>query len=109
VGRRYVGRRDDGIPLEPVAVSVYVDDPIWTFGRMKMCHMTADAHDELVAMADRIGVARKWIQYPGTFKEHFDVCKSKRALAVRHGAIELTRDEAVARYRARRDGAKARL
>jgi hypothetical protein len=27
-----------------------------------MCHMWADTLDELMAMADRIGVARRWIQ-----------------------------------------------
>jgi hypothetical protein len=70
-------------------VSVYVDAPIWIFGRMKMCHMKADSTEELVAMADAIGAPRKWIQYPGTIKEHYDVCKSKRALAVRLGAIEV--------------------
>jgi len=58
---------------------------------MMMCHMYADSTEELLAMADRIGVARKWIQYPGTYKEHFDVCKSKRALAVQDGAIEVER------------------
>lgn len=69
-------------------VTVYVDDPIWPFGRMMMCHMVADSRAELDAMADRIGVARKWIQYPGTEREHYDICKSKRALAVAAGAVE---------------------
>lgn len=41
-------------------------------------------------MADRIGVARKWIQNPGTAREHFDIAKSKRALAVKFGAEEIT-------------------
>jgi hypothetical protein len=69
---------------------VYVDESIHPFGRMMMCHMTADTHAELVAMARAIGVQVKWIQYEGTWKEHFDICKSKRALAVRHGAKEET-------------------
>jgi hypothetical protein len=69
-------------------VSVYVDDMQAPFGRMKMCHMYADTHEELVAMADKIGVARKWIQYPGhPVREHFDICLSKRARALAHGAI----------------------
>jgi hypothetical protein len=38
-------------------MAVYVDDPIWPFGNMMMCHMVADTHDELVAMARTIGVA----------------------------------------------------
>jgi hypothetical protein len=41
-------------------------------------------------MADRIGVARKWIQKAGTDHEHFDICKSKRELAVRAGAKPIT-------------------
>ena len=70
-------------------MSVYVDNMSAAFGRMKMCHMIADSTDELMAMADRIGVARKWIQYPGTHREHFDICQSKRKAAVAAGAIEL--------------------
>lgn len=72
-------------------MSVYVDDMYAEFGRMKMCHMYADTHEELVEMADKIGVARKWIQYPGhPVKEHFDIAMSKRRLAVAAGAIETT-------------------
>jgi hypothetical protein len=71
-------------------MSVYVDDMRAKFGRMVMCHMLADTTEELLAMADRIGVARQWIQYPGTYREHFDIALSKRALAVHHGAIEIT-------------------
>jgi hypothetical protein len=71
-------------------MSVYVDEAVWPFGRMMMCHMVADSREELDAMADKIGVARKWIQYPDSNREHYDICKSKRAKAVRLGAIELS-------------------
>lgn len=71
-------------------VSVYVDEMAAEFGRMKMCHMLADSTDELLAMADSIGVQRKWIQAKGTYREHFDICKAKRSLAIKHGAIEIT-------------------
>lgn len=71
-------------------MSVYVDDVRAKYGRMIMCHMTADSTDELLAMADRIRVARRWLQHPGTWKEHFDICLAKRALAVKAGAIETT-------------------
>lgn len=70
-------------------MSVYVGAAEWPFGRMIMAHMTADTTEELLVMADRIGVQRKWIQYPNTWKEHFDICKSKRDLAVKNGAIEV--------------------
>jgi hypothetical protein len=71
-------------------MSVYVDDMKAGFGRMIMCHMIADTPDELMAMADRIGVARKWLQCAGTPKEHFDICLAKRARAVSFGAVEVT-------------------
>jgi len=74
-------------------MAVYVDDMEAEFGRMKMCHMAADSSKELLDMADKIGVARKWIQYPGTDKEHFDICKSKKARAIRLGAIAVTARE----------------
>ena len=69
-------------------MSVYVDDMQAPFGRMKMCHMSAGRMRN-PAMADRIGVARKWIQYPGTFREHFDICLAKRVLAVNYGEKKL--------------------
>ena len=56
-----------------------------------MCHMIADTTAELVAMADAIGVQSKWVQKTGTRLEHFDICRSKRALAVAKGAKEVTR------------------
>lgn len=72
-------------------MSVYVDDMMWPFGRMLMCHMYADTHEELVQMADSIGVARRWIQHPGhPVKEHFDIAKGKRELAIKLGAIATT-------------------
>jgi hypothetical protein len=69
---------------------VYVDIPFCWFGRMRMCHMTADSPEELHAMADRIGVARKWFQDKRT--KHYDICLSKRRLAIRFGAVEMTKD-----------------
>ena len=74
-------------------MAVYVDDmhlsEAGRYRRMKMSHMIADTEAELLAMADRIGVPRKWHQYPGTAKSHFDICKGKRALAVAAGATEI--------------------
>jgi len=43
-------------------MTVYVDDVRHRFGNMVMCHLWADTLDELLAMVDRIGVQRKWIQ-----------------------------------------------
>ena len=71
-------------------MAVYVDDMEAPFGQMIMCHMIADSTKELLAMVDTIGVQRMWVQQYGSADEHFDICKSKRALAVRAGAIEIS-------------------
>ena len=84
-------------------MTVYVDDMRASYGRMKMCHMIADSSGELLAMADRIGVARRWIQYPGTYREHFDIALSKRALAVKVGAVEITWRELGEKLKARQE------
>lgn len=69
-------------------MTVYVDNMRAKFGRMVMCHMVADTEDELHAMADTIGVARKWFQDHSSHP-HYDIALSKRALAVAAGAIEI--------------------
>ena len=76
---------------------VYVDDmykiPMGKFGRMKMSHLGADTIEELMDMADKIGVSRRWFQrdpYP-----HFDICMSKRVEAIAAGAKEVTMREIV--------------
>jgi hypothetical protein len=75
-------------------MSVYVDDMRARFGRMVMCHMVADTLDELHAMADRIGVARRWHQGPPTGRwPHYDIALSKRALAVAAGALPIRQRE----------------
>ncbi len=73
-------------------MAVYVDPAVHPFGRMIMCHLWADTEAELMAMVDAIGVARKWVQCPPKASWlHFDIAKSKRALAVAAGAIETDR------------------
>lgn len=77
-------------------MTVYVDDmcdrPMGRLGRMKMSHMMADTLPELLAMADAIGLPRKWLQHAekGRGFVHFDVCKAKRALAIQAGAKSIT-------------------
>lgn len=74
-------------------MAVYVDMMNAPYGRMKMCHMIADSTEELNAMADKIGVARKWIQKAGHPHEHYDICQAKRQLAVANGAIVINRKD----------------
>ncbi|WP_104656567.1 DUF4031 domain-containing protein [Ralstonia insidiosa] len=77
-------------------MTVYVDDMAAPLGRMVMFHMVADSKAELIAMALDIGVHPRHIQKEGTPHEHFDICKSKRAEAVRRGAVEVDRAGLVA-------------
>lgn len=69
-------------------MTVYVDDMRAPFGRRIMCHMIGDSEAELHAMADRIGVARRWYQ-----GDHYDIALSKRVLAIKAGAVEITQRE----------------
>ena len=81
-------------------MSVYVDRGRNGYGRMLMCHMIADAPDELHAMADRIGVARRWFQLPPKASFwHYDIAQSKRILAIAAGAIDCDRNTFVAALR----------
>lgn len=69
-------------------MAVYVDDVRHPFGNMIMCHMWADSLDELLAMADRIGVQRRWLQQPPKASwVHFDISLGKKAQAMAAGAI----------------------
>ncbi|MCK5614861.1 DUF4031 domain-containing protein [Candidatus Pacearchaeota archaeon] len=82
-------------------MAVYVDKPFAQYRGMHMCHMMADTLDELHEMADKIGVKRKWFQPLSS--PHYDIAKSKRALAIRYGAIEADRNKIVELIRKWRD------
>jgi hypothetical protein len=73
-------------------MSVYVDklrDWGWRLG--PSCHLISDCppgdNEELHAFAARLGLRRSWFQTG--IEPHYDLTASKRALAVRLGAIEL--------------------
>lgn len=69
-------------------MAVYVDDVRHPYGRMVMCHLWADTIEELYSMVDTIGVDRKWLQQPPKASwVHFDIALSKKALAIKAGAI----------------------
>ena len=90
-------------------MSVYVDDVRHAFGRMVMCHMWADSLEELLAMADRIGVARRWLQQPPKASwVHFDISLGKKAIALAAGAI-LTDKYGPLEHLARQRGDQAKL
>jgi hypothetical protein len=71
-------------------MSVYVDNAVWPYRGMLMCHMVADTPEELHAMADKIGMQRKWFQsFVKARRPHYDISEPKRKLAVQYGAIEV--------------------
>lgn len=75
-------------------MSVYVDPLLnhggsATFKWTHSCHMYADTIDELHDMARRIGMKRAWFQNKPHLP-HYDLNASRRAAAVRSGAIETT-------------------
>ena len=81
-----------------------VDDLRLPLGRMLMSHLIADSPEELRQAVDRLGLRRKYIQYPGTWKEHLDVSRSKRAQAIRElGARQVSAREMALMLQARRE------
>ena len=65
------------------------------------CHLIADTLPELHAMAAAIGMRPEWFQAsPPASVPHYDLVPSRRADAVRLGAVELGRTAFVAKLRA---------
>jgi hypothetical protein len=71
-------------------MAVYVDDCRLPFGLMSMCHMFAIPEDDpmLTVIALRIGLRAAWFH-----RHHYNLCQSKRLLAIREGAISVTARE----------------
>lgn len=55
----------------------------------KWCHMWADSLEELHEIAKCIGMKRSWFQDKKRLK-HYDLVPSKRALAIKYGAVEMS-------------------
>ena len=90
-------------------MTVYVDDVRHKFRHMTMCHMWADTLDELLAMARRIGVQRKWLQQPPKASwVHFDISLGKKDLAIAAGAV-LTDKYGPLEFLAKQSGNQAKL
>lgn len=67
----------------------------------EFCHLLADSRDELHAMAEVIGMPRRFFQdHP--WRWHYDLPRHLRELAVRNGAIEVTLPDVGALLRERR-------
>lgn len=63
------------------------------------CHLFADSLEELHAFARRIGLRRSWFQTSRGGLPHYDLNPGRRAVALRHGATELERAQAVAKWK----------
>ncbi len=71
------------------------------------CHMVSDTSEaELHEFAARLGLKREWAQLrPKASAAHYDLVPTKRALAVKLGAVEVTgRELAIRNF----DGLRAR-
>ena len=70
---------------------VYVDNFEIKFKNMKMYHLLADTEEELHIFAEKIGLKREWFQNKKI--KHYDISKSKKELAIKNGAKELSYKE----------------
>ena len=70
-------------------MAVYIDNFQAAYRNMIMCHMIADTLNELHDMAEAIGIHRRHFQNKNRHHPHYDICRSKRELAIKLGAIEL--------------------
>lgn len=76
-------------------MAVFVDDfyltKMGSYRSMKMSHMAASSDEELHEMARKIGVDRRhWQSDKNHRLSHYDICMSKRNLALKNGAIAVT-------------------
>jgi hypothetical protein len=79
-------------------MSVYVDElmpcvPSAKWKYLESCHMIADAEWELHSLAKKIGLRRDWFQRDSVTMPHYDLTKNKRVLAIRVGAIPISRED----------------
>ena len=73
-------------------MSVYVDEPIWSWQGRKWCHLLADDIDELHRFAREIGLHRSSYQGPPkTANPHYDITGFERSRALALGATPCDR------------------
>ena len=76
---------------------IYVDQPIHRWRSKLWCHLIADDLKELHEFAAKLGLKREWFQNH-RIQPHYDITESKRAIAVRMGANEITTKDMVQIY-----------
>lgn len=80
-------------------MTVYVDTAMHLLRDRRMCHMFSPDLEKLHAMADLIGMQRRWFQDPATMRvswPHYDIDQTRRLLAVSYGAVECDKYQTVA-------------
>jgi hypothetical protein len=92
-------------------MTVYVDEfRVWAPTKIRCfkagsSHMTADTTEELHVLARRIGMQRAWFQEGST--PHYDLTATKRARAMRMGAVFVpAKDQARKRMLARAEACR---
>ncbi len=83
-------------------MACYVDDMRAPYGRLILCHLLADSEAELESMARSLGLKPSW-----RHNDHYDICLSKRALALSLGAVPISLREACRIRIARRERERA--
>ena len=74
-------------------MTVLVDPPVWPWRGRRWAHLVSDtSYDELHAMADALGIERRWFQ-----GDHYDVPEDYRERAIALGALPVTSRELVRR------------
>lgn len=76
-------------------MTAYVDHAQISYRGMLMNHLIADTLDELHAMAQQLGLQRAWFQSHDPRRPHYDIASTKRAEALRLGAVAVTSKELV--------------
>lgn len=70
---------------------IYIDGFFYPWRSMKMSHLIGTDEKELIEFGKKIGLEKKWLQRGSLL--HFDVCKSKRVLAIKNGAVPIKYNE----------------
>lgn len=88
-------------------MAVYVDDMSTSAnaerGSSHWFHLTSDSTEELTAFAVKLGLLASWIQFPGTWKERFNLTENMRQRALNHGAVEITPAQSAMLMKAKRN------
>jgi Protein of unknown function (DUF4031) len=81
------------------SMAVYVDNAVFPWRGRRWAHLLADDLDELHAFATRLGIPRRAFQDKRS-GAHYDIDSTLREVALRLGAIPVSRVEDRARMRA---------